>query len=234
MMMGSEPEPILPALINSEKKQLSETIAIKFSQPDWQKIEQARKDFAWCRWAEPQAIKYRPFESRIKGIASAASALQIALSGEKPRRKNTQTNCIFDKTSVLLWREIAVGEGSPFPLLFELVTMLHRLGKASNRALERTQHWSEKNAWEHDWDMFVHSLASVIEGHGVKPTAAKSSNAKNPKLSPFVAFMWAIIGTLPLDLRAHTHSQQAMAKAVAKSLKFYRSRSGERSAGPNI
>ena len=67
MMMGNEPEPKLPALIKFEKGQLSETAAIKFSQPDWQKIERPRKDFAWCRWAEPQAIKYRPFESQAEG-----------------------------------------------------------------------------------------------------------------------------------------------------------------------
>lgn len=233
-MIGNEPEPTLSALTKFQKKQLSETTAIKFSQPDWQKIEQARKDFVWCRWAEPQAIKYRPFETRLKAIARAASTLLTALSGAKPHRKNTQTSYTFDKTSLLLWREIAAGKNSPFPSLFELVAMLHQLEKTIDRALERTRHWSEKNAWQHDWNMFVHLLASVIEGHGVKPTAAKSSKARNPKPSPFVAFMWTIIGTLPLDLRAHTHSHQAMANAVAKSQKFYRSQSGGRSAGPNI
>lgn len=234
IVIGNEPEPTLSALTESQKKQLSKIATINFSQQDWQEIERARKDFAWCRWAERQAIKYGPFERRLKAIASAASTLLTALSGEKPHRENAQTSYTFDKTSVLLWHEIAVGESSPSPSPFELVAMLHRLEQPSDRALERTQHWSEKNAWEHDWDLFVHSLASVIEGHGVKPTAAKSSRATSPKLSPFVAFMWAIIDTLPLDLGVHTHSQQAMANAVAKSLKFYRSQSGGRSAGPNI
>jgi hypothetical protein len=224
--------PIIPALTEFQKMQLSKSAAIEFSQPDWQEIERARQVFARRRSAELQAIEYRPFESRLKAIADAASTLLTELSGEKPRREEARTSYSFDEISMLLWHELEGGEGSPPPPSpFELVAMLDPLEKAANRALKRTRHWSEKNAWQYDWDMFVDSLAFVFEDHGVKPTAAKSSNARSPKLSPFVAFMWAIIETLPLDLRAHAHSQQGMANAVAKSLKFQRSQSSP--AGPN-
>jgi hypothetical protein len=221
--------PIIPALTEFQKMQLSKSAAIEFSQPDWQEIERARQVFARRRSAELQAIEYRPFESRLKAIADAASTLLTELSDEKPRREEARTSYSFDEISLLLWHELAEGESSPPPSPFELVAMLDRLEKAANRALKRTRHWSENNAWQYDWDMFVDSLAFVFEDHGVKPTAAKSSNARSPKLSSFVAFMWAVVETLPL--RAHTHSQQAMAKAVAKSLKFQRSQSSP--AGPN-
>jgi hypothetical protein len=223
--------PILPALTESQETQLSKSAAIEFSQPDWQKIERARQVFARRRWAELQAIEHRPFESRLKTIADAVSTLLTALSGKNPHREEARTSYSFDKISLLLWHELAEGESSPPPSPFELVAMLHRLEKASNRALKRTEHWSEKNPWQYDWDMFVDSLASVFEDHGVKPTAAKSSNARSPKLSPFVAFMWTVVETLPFP--THTHSQQAMAEAVAKSLNFRRLQSSALSAGLN-
>jgi hypothetical protein len=232
VMVRGKLAPIIPALTKSQEMQLSESAAIGFSQADWQKIEWARQVFPQRRWAEPQAIEYRPFERRLKRIADAVSTLLTALSGEKPHRTEAGTSSTFDKISLLLWHELVEGESSP-PSFLKLLAMLHRVDIAANRALKRTRHWSEKNAWQHDWDMFVDWLASIFEDHGVKPTAAKSSNATSPKMSPFVAFIWAILHTLPLDLRAHTHSQQAMGKAVAKSLKFRRLQSSARSAGPN-
>src|SRR5450631_4224551 len=83
--------PTLPALTEFQETQLSKFAAIKFSQQDWQKIERSRQVFATRRWAELQAIKYRPFESRLKAIADAAGTLLTALSGKNPHREEART-----------------------------------------------------------------------------------------------------------------------------------------------
>lgn len=224
MIMGNRSEPTLPALTKLQQQEMSGVAALIFTQRDWKIIDQARRDFAWCRWAATQAIEYSQFETRLELMVEAASNLVTALSGNKPylEKRETQlpgTHLPFDKMSMLLWREVEVS-GYYLP---EIVVLLHSLGKNARRTLRRTQRGSGKDAWQHDWDRFVHLLASVFENRGVKPTAAKSSRAGKPKLSVFVAFVWTIIGTLPSELRAHIHSQQAMINAVAKSLKFHRS-----------
>jgi hypothetical protein len=180
--------------------------------------------------AKPQAIEYKPFAARLKAIADAANDLLTALSGKKPNRDERETSYSIDTITLLLWQEMMPGESSPNSL--ELFALLHQLEMTARRALQRTNVWSEKDAWRHDWDGFVDLLASVFEANGLKPTAAKSSRAKEPKPSPFVAFVWAVVATIPPEFRTHVQSEEAMAKAVADSLAFRRSQLEIQAAGP--
>lgn len=223
--MDSRPK--LVVLTESQKKNIATTARILFSVSDWQRIETGRRDFAWCRWAKPQAIEYKPFANRLKAIADSANELLTALSGEKPNRDEHGTSYPIDATALLLWQELTLGESS-LKSLFEVFAMLHALEKAARRALLRTNEWSEKDAWKHDWDGLVDLLASVFEANGVKPTAAKSSRAQNPKPSRFVNFVWAILQTLPREFRTYERPEEAMAKAVADAIAFRRSQT----AGP--
>ena len=47
-IMGDGPEPVPPNLTNDQKKQIAAAAEIDFSEHDWDKIELARRDFAWC------------------------------------------------------------------------------------------------------------------------------------------------------------------------------------------
>jgi len=74
------------------------------------------------------------------------------------------------------------------------------------------------------WMTFVWRCADLFERAGARPTAAKSSQAKNPKPSAFVAFIHTLMGTaIPPSYREHMHSQAAMADAVSEILRARRS-----------
>ena len=271
-IMGDGPEPVPPNLTGEQKKQIAAIAEINFSKDDWDKIELARRDFTWCKWAKHQAIEYQLFVDRLKAIADAAQNLLTAVSGNKPdhsqeeekrptvnaavkppapldntrphsKRERKQlrkalmvklpdlrnANSIkIDKMALLLWHELTDCESS-LPSIFELMAICHLLERAARRALRRTEQWSEKDTWQHYWHGVINLLASIFEGHGVRPTAAKSSRAKNPELSLFVRFIWTVMETLPAEIREHVQSPVAMAKAVANSLAFRRSHN---SAGP--
>jgi hypothetical protein len=211
------PEPVTPNLTDDQKDQIAAAAGIGLSANDWGKVELARRDYVWSHWAKRQAIDYQSFAARLKLITQGTDDLLRGLCGAKPNQDDHSISYVFDATSLLVMRELAEGESSPLAPM-ELVPSLHLLRKSAGRALQRTEHWSEQNAWRCDWHGFVNLLASVFENHSLKPTAAKTSRARNPKPSPFVKFVWSIMKTIQPDFREHMHSCDAMADAVATSL----------------
>jgi hypothetical protein len=147
---------------------------------------------------------------RLEVLADAANNASAALSGNDGR----SASVTLDKDSLLLWRELNQSE-QDLPPPLEIFPLLHNLRDAARRALSRTAQRPEKNAWASDWDGFIHLLASV--------------RRSPPKRAIHEYLAWAIMKTIPEDCRAHTHSVEAMSKAVANSLAVRRSC---KSAGP--
>jgi hypothetical protein len=217
-------EPALPKLTPGEKEEIIREVEIDLSNHSWENVELARRDFVWSQWSKRKATEYRVVAERLEALADAANKASAALSGNDGR----SASVTLDNDSLLLWRELNQSE-QDLPPPLQIFPLLHNLRDAARRALSRTAQRPEKNAWASDWDGFIHLLASVFEHHDLKVTAAKSSQARNPRVSPFVKFAWAIMKTIPEDCRAHTHSVEAMSKAVANSLAVRRSC---KSAGP--
>lgn len=215
------PEPIVSKLTDVQREQITEAARISFSADDWDKIELARRDYIWTHSVKRQAIEYQSFAARLKLIAQGADDILRGLCGTKPSKNGRTISYPLDTTTVLVMHELMVGESTTQSPL-ELLPILHHLKKSAAAAIQRTQHWSKQSTWSYDWHGFINLLASAFENHSIKPTASKTSRARNPELSPFVKFVWSIMQTIPKEFREHVQSPNAMAHAVASSLAFRR------------
>ena len=73
------------------------------------------------------------------------------------------------------------------------------------------------------WVTLISRCADLFVTAGRRPTAAKSSNANNPRPSAFVAFVHTLMGTaVPPSYREHMQSHAAMADAVSEILRAWR------------
>jgi hypothetical protein len=218
-------KPNLQRLTDSQRQALASIMQFPVLEAEWDRIEQCRQDFCWSCWAEPQAIEYLPFNRRLKMLASAMDAALTAFSGRLPSRDKRHTTVSMDKTTLAMALELWP-DGSAPSFLFDAICMMQVLGSNARHAIKRTADLPEKNPWRLNWIAFVDALASIFEAHGHVPTAAGRSNARNPRLSVFVAFVEGVVDSLPEDFRRHKQSREAMSKAVARALKFRRSRKG--------
>lgn len=218
------PLPQMPDLTSDLRSRIADAAAkagFNLSANDWENIEVARRDYLWTRSAKRRAITYESFAKRLRLIREGADSILHGLSGAEPNKTGNSIKYNLDCTTVLLTQELA-GHADSASSSFELIRILHSLRQAAARAEHRTAHWGSHDAWRNDWHVFVSFLATIFENHSVKPTAAKSSRARNPEPSPFVRFVWNIMHTLPREAREHVQSLEAMADAIANSLAFSR------------
>jgi hypothetical protein len=135
-----------------------------------------------------------------------------------------------------IWQRV-LKEAPPGNLaLPALRSLLSTLSDAIQAALARAvaeKSGGRKRDYTEPWFRLVNELADLFELKVGKATAAKNLRnlaAANP--SPFVEFVWTIVtSAVPIQLREHTASKNAMSKAVSDVL--VRPKTGkERPAGP--
>jgi hypothetical protein len=215
--------PDIPDLSQQEKAQLG--ALIKLSRAQRIEVERTRKDFCRSLRISRQSPEHSQILMRSKRTASALSALVSALTNGQPRKAPT-FNTPFDGIGILLWSRLINAHNSPSTLPSLMI-----LEERAYSIVEEVKPRAQVDSFRRIWNFFVDRLASVYERNvGIKPTSAKSSRAKSPKLSPFAQIVWSVMETLPMDCRVHMHSPQAMAKAVAEALAARRS--SQKSAGP--
>ena len=80
------------------------------------------------------------------------------------------------------------------------------------------------------WIDLVNGLADLFEAIGLRPTAAKTSNAADPKPSKFIVFVWTVMTTaVPELLREHVSgTQSSMAGEINEVLAKRRKSRGKR------
>jgi hypothetical protein len=77
------------------------------------------------------------------------------------------------------------------------------------------------------WIDLVNELADLFEAIGLRTTAAKTSNAADPKPSKFVAFVWTVMKTaVPKFLREHVSGTQSSMASEINEVLAKRRRSG--------
>jgi hypothetical protein len=216
-----KPKPNLPNLTDDQKSQIPEKVRTRVSAKDWEKIELARRIYHdRCR-AKSQAPEYADFARRLMNFADGAATMLGAFGNGQSPYQSGKESIPITTSGCDLWDQLDISKMLPF----DYSNFLHILDQLERRArlvIEQTKQLS-LDAWENDWNGFIDVLALVFEQAGLRPTAAKSSRAKNPKPSPFVAFVWEVVNTLPPEIREHVHSREAMAKAVANALALRRS-----------
>jgi hypothetical protein len=89
--------------------------------------------------------------------------------------------------------------------------------KAEGKGLTYTSPWIE----------LVSELADLFEATGLRTTAAKTSNAADPKPSKFVAFVWTVMTTaVPESLREHVSGTQSSMAGEINEVLAKRRKSG--------
>jgi len=85
---------------------------------------------------------------------------------------------------------------------------------------------SELNGSEHPsfhendaWNTMVRSLRGTFKVNGLPYTTNTMKVSIEGKASQFVAFIFALQGTFPVDLQRHQHSLAALNKAVAAAIR---------------
>jgi len=218
-----EPEPVVGKLTETQRLQIAGVLSpIILTVTNWAKIERARQEFVWCRWFSEKAIGHQPFVGRLQAIRDATHSLLIGFCGSGPKHENGRTGYSIDAISLLLWREFERVDRD-LKLEPELLNRLGRIGAAADQLLQAGNQRQESLS-ANDWPVFIDILASIFDDHKVRPTAAKSSRAKNPIPSPFVRFVWRVMESLPPEWRMHMHSWEGMAKAISHSLALRTSR----------
>jgi hypothetical protein len=170
---------------------------------------------------------------RLDGVLTAASAFRDAL---------TELD-LSDFVWKRIRRELPAGRRDnllPGNVLREVSTFSNAVNAALARAKEEKAKGNNRNHGGPFEDL-VNALADLFERKGERPTAAKSSSAGNPKLSPFVALVVTVmLYAVPSKLREHlgsggtggaAGSESAMTAAIAKVLARRRA-DRKRSAGP--
>jgi len=156
------------------------------------------------------------WDDLISGLESTAQALESLIDGAN------------EPAAVAIWQRIL--NELPPDRRKELDTVAGTflgLSQAATAALQRArdEHAAGPDrAYDRPWIDLITALAGFCKSKtGTPPTAAKGLNEKNPKASPFVEFVSAVMwGAVPRDLREHVASRAAIAKAVSQVLSVMR------------
>jgi hypothetical protein len=126
-----------------------------------------------------------------------------------------------------VWRRIQAQD--PHASLANTRGVIAKLSRAIHAALKHAE--AEKAAgkgrtYSGPWIDLINRLADLFEAIGLRPTAAKTSNAVEPRPSNFVVFVWTVMRmAVPESLREHVSgTQSSMAARINEVLAKRRNR----------
>lgn len=224
--------------------------ALGASIPDkaWARVETARAAFIATRRREAGGLGFAVLKARLEekraGWAALLDSLRVADEIDVAVWARLQMPLDFPLRHVynaLLEAdgEVEIGQPIAGPVLeslFVVVTALKERADAELRILateEKSWGDADRAAAEARDDAramgkfrFVDGLIAMLAhaavAAGMTPTAAKSSRARNPKPSPFVAFVRAIFAAIPEADRPALQSDSALAAQCAVSLRLWK------------
>jgi len=212
-------KPPVERLIDPQKAKIAKTAKLSFNDMDWAEIDVARHDFtSMCR-TKPRSLEDRRVAMRLGAIANSFHYAVDALRA--PQRNNDEDQIsTYRKTIVLLALELSSDRSAP--KLVQIIFLTNALQSAARRAQLKAIEDADKNYSRFRWTPLIHTLASIFEAHGCKPTAAKWARASEPHASVFVEFVRAVLETLPSEVNECRKSIGAISKIVSDGLKSHR------------
>jgi hypothetical protein len=215
-----------PKLERLQKHDIEASIDGEISKAIFGKIKDARRTFFRSLLNARQVPEYEQLLRRLKSARNALSNLISTLTDGRLRTGPTY-NAPFDRIGIILASRLMNGDFSlcSVPTLIEMESRAYAL-------VEEVKPLPQSDGLQHQnvWNIFIDRLASAFEESGGIATAAKSSQARNPRPSAFVQFVRDILKTLPDEFQIYMHSPGATAKAVSSALAARRS--SQKTAGP--
>lgn len=209
-------------LTSDQKLSIERSTGLKLSIATWKQVEAAIEIFTARRWLEIHSVSQKLLQTRLDAISEHSKKLLNAIVGQPSNVRLKSSGLYCDPLAMDLWEQVH-GSGATNQDISQFSNSLfHLFRNACLEARDVSRIPPGVIAWG-AWKPLVRSLVGVFDQIGEPTTASSSSNARMPRQSKFVRFVWELMQVIPKPSRLHSHSESGMAKAIQRELRVIRS-----------